>query len=177
MKPLWEKGEKKETLKNMTSASVIGTFLGILPGVGGATANFITYDIAKKTSKSPEKFGNGYAQGIVASETGNNAVTGGAIIPMLTLGIPGDSVQVGPLLFTNSADLVWPFFASIMIANILMVLIQFCGGIKLFTKALRIPKWVLFPLVVMMIFAGTWTLQYSSYDLWTVFIFGVTSSP
>ena len=81
-------------------------------------------------------------------------------------------VQVGPLLFTNSADLVWPFFASIMIANILMVLIQFCGGIKLFTKALRIPKWVLFPLVVMMIFAGTWTLQYSSYDLWTVFIFG-----
>lgn len=185
LKPLFERGEKKETVKNLASASVIGTFLGILPGVGGATANFITYDVAKKTSKSPEKFGTGYAQGIVASETGNNAVTGGAIIPMLTLGIPGDSVtavmlsglmihgvQVGPLLFTNSADLVWPFFIGILVANVLMVMIQFCGGIKLFTKALRIPKWVLFPLVVMMIFAGTWTLQYSGYDLWTVFIFG-----
>lgn len=185
LKPLFEKGEKKETVKNLASASVIGTFLGILPGVGGATANFITYDVAKKTSKSPEKFGTGYAQGIVASETGNNAVTGGAIVPMLTLGIPGDSVtavmlsglmihgvRVGPLLFTNSADLVWPFFIGILVANVLMVIIQFCGGIKLFTKALRIPKWVLFPLVVMMIFAGTWTLQYSGYDLWTVFIFG-----
>lgn len=183
LKSLWE--EKTETLKNMASASVIGTFLGVLPGVGGATANFITYDVAKKTSKHPDKFGTGYAQGIVASETGNNAVTGGAIVPMLTLGIPGDSVtavmlsgllihgvQVGPLLFTNSADLVWPFFVGILIANLLMVAIQFCGGIKLFTKALRIPKWVLFPLVVMMIFAGTWTLQYSGYDLWTVFIFG-----
>lgn len=183
LKALWE--EKRETLKNMTSASVIGTFLGILPGVGGATANFITYDVAKKTSKHPEKFGTGYAQGIVASETGNNAVTGGAIVPMLTLGIPGDSVtavmlsglmihgvHVGPLLFTNSADLVWPFFIGILIANLLMVLIQFCGGIKLFTKALRVPKWALFPLVVMMIFAGTWTLQYSAYDLWTVFLFG-----
>lgn len=184
LKPLWE--EKKETLKNMTSASVIGTFLGILPGVGGATANFITYDVAKKTSKHPERFGTGDPQGIVASETGNNAVTGGAIIPMLTLGIPGDSVtavmlsgllihgvQVGPLLFTNSANLVWPFFVGLLIANIMMVIIQFCGGIKLFTKALRIPKWVLFPMVTMMIFAGTWTLQYSGYDLWTVFIFGV----
>lgn len=183
LKALW--AEKRETYKNMASASVIGTFLGILPGVGGATANFITYDVAKKTSKHPEKFGTGYAQGIVASETGNNAVTGGAIVPMLTLGIPGDSVtavmlsglmihgvQVGPLLFSNSADLVWPFFIGILVANILMVVIQFCGGIKLFTKALRVPKWVLFPLVVMMIFAGTWTLQYSGYDLWTVFIFG-----
>lgn len=183
LKALW--AEKRETFKNMASASVIGTFLGILPGVGGATANFITYDVAKKTSKHPEKFGTGYAQGIVASETGNNAVTGGAIVPMLTLGIPGDSVtavmlsglmihgvQVGPLLFSNSADLVWPFFIGILVANILMVVIQFCGGIKLFTKALRVPKWVLFPLVVMMIFAGTWTLQYSGYDLWTVFIFG-----
>ncbi len=183
LKALWQ--EKKETLKNMASSSVIGTFLGILPGVGGATANFITYDVAKKTSKHPEKFGTGYAQGIVASETGNNAVTGGAIIPMLTLGIPGDSVtavmlgglmihgvRVGPLLFTNSSDLVWLFFTGILIANLLMVLIQFGGGIKLFTKALRVPKWVLFPLVVMMIFAGTWTLQYSGYDLWTVFLFG-----
>ena len=183
---LWKGDEKKESLKNLSISAAIGTFLGILPGVGGATANFITYDVAKKTSKHPEKFGTGYPQGIVASETGNNAVTGGAIIPMLTLGIPGDSVtavmlsglmihgvNTGPLLFTNSADLVWPFFGGLLISNIMMILIQFGGGIKLFTRALRIPKWALFPLVTMMIFAGTWTLQYSIYDLWTLVIFGI----
>ncbi|SBV99858.1 conserved membrane hypothetical protein [uncultured delta proteobacterium] len=177
--------EKGETVKNMGISSVIGTFLGILPGVGGATANFISYDVVKKGSKHPERFGTGYAQGIVASETGNNAVTGGAIIPMMTLGIPGDSVTAvmlgammihglrpGPMMFNNSAEVVYPFFISILLANIFMILVQFLGGIKVSVRALRMPKWVLFPLVILMLIAGTWTLQYSAYDVWTVFLFG-----
>ena len=183
LKSIWD--EKSESIRNLTVSSVLGTFLGILPGVGGATANFITYDFAKKASKHPERFGHGSPQGIIASETGNNAVTGGALIPMLTLGIPGDSVTAvmlgammvhgirpGPTLFTESAKLVYPFFISILLSNVIMILIQFGGGIKLFIRTLKVPKWALFPMVVMMIIAGTWTLQYSEYDVWTVFIFG-----
>lgn len=183
LKSVWE--EPVESIRNFLLSSALGTFLGILPGVGGATANFITYDMAKKTSKHPEKFGTGYAQGIVASETGNNAVTGGALIPMLTLAIPGDGVtavmlgalmihglQPGPMMFTSSGELVYSFFFSILLANIFMILIQFGGGIKLFIRALRIPKWALLPLVVLMIVAGTWTLKYSEFDVWVVFLFG-----
>ncbi len=180
------KAEKGETVKNMGIASLIGTFLGILPGVGGATANFIAYDVVKKASRHPERFGKGYAQGIVASETGNNAVTGGAIIPMMTLGIPGDSVTAvmlgammihglrpGPMMFTSSAGVVYPFFISLLLANVFMILVQFLGGIRVSVRALRVPKWVLFPLVILMLIAGTWTLQYSAYDVWTVFLFGI----
>lgn len=176
----------KESIPNYLRASAIGTFLGILPGIGGATANFVCYDVEKKLDKHPEKFGTGYYKGIIASETGNNAVTGGALIPMLTLGIPGDGVTAvmlgalllhdvkpGPMLFSTSGDLVAAFFGAVLLANIAMILIQWLGGIKFFIKVLTVPRWALLPMVLVMVVAGIWTLQYNTFDLWTMLILGL----
>ncbi|MDK2822617.1 MAG: putative tricarboxylic transport rane protein [Clostridia bacterium] len=175
----------KESIANWLRSSVIGTFLGILPGVGGAIANFICYDIAKKFSKNPQNFGKGEPQGIIASETGNNATTGGALVPMLTLGIPGDSVTAvmlgalllhgvrpGPMLFQVNKSFVSGFFLAVLIANVIMLFLMFGGGIRFFIKALTIPRWFLFPLVLVMIVAGSWTLQYSTFDVWSALFLG-----
>ena len=93
-----------ESWRILLSSSVIGTLVGILPGAGGSIASFVAYDQAKRMSKTPEEFGTGCLDGVIASETSNNAVTGGALVPLLTLGIPGDSttaVMLGGLLFTD----------------------------------------------------------------------------
>ncbi len=175
----------RESVTNYVRSSLVGTFLGILPGIGGAIANFICYDLAKKFAKHPENFGKGEPQGIIASETGNNATTGGALIPMLTLGIPGDSVTAvmlgafmihnvrpGPMLFRSSELFVNSFFVAILIANLIMFAVLFFGGIKFFIQALSIPRWFLFPAVLLMIIAGAWTLQYSIFDVWTALLLG-----
>jgi putative tricarboxylic transport membrane protein len=176
---------RKESIVNFVRSSLVGTFLGILPGIGGAIANFICYDLAKKFAKHPENFGKGEPQGIIASETGNNATTGGALIPMLTLGIPGDAVTAvmlgalmihnvrpGPLLFKNSELFVNSFFVAILVANLVMIAVLWFGGIKYFVRALSIPRWFLFPAVLLMIIAGVWTLQYSAFDVWTAVVLG-----
>ena len=114
--------EFKESIPNFIRSGLIGTFIGILPGIGGAFANFVTYDQAKKASKDPDSFGKGNIQGIVASETGNNAVIGGALIPFISLGIPGDVVTAallgglmiqginpGPLFAQEHPDVVYVY--------------------------------------------------------------------
>jgi putative tricarboxylic transport membrane protein len=175
----------RESAINYLRSSIVGTLLGILPGIGGAIANFITYDLAKKFSKNPENFGKGEPQGVIASETGNNATTGGALIPMLTLGIPGDAVTAvmlgalmlhdvrpGPMLFQTSKLFVNGFFVAILVANLMMFIILFSAGIRFFIKALTIPRWFMFPVVLLMIIAGAWTIQYSVFDVWTALLLG-----
>lgn len=170
--------------KNLIRSSLIGIAIGILPGAGGTIANLLAYDQAKKYSKYPEKFGTGIPDGIVASESANNAVTGGAFVPMLTLGIPGNSVTAilmaglllhgltpGPALFRDEIGVVYSIFASLFVSNIVMVILFYVFMIRFFKWALRIPKKILLPVVVLMAVAGTYNIRYSLNDLWVLAIF------
>ena len=122
---------------------------------------------------------------MIATETSNNASIGGALIPLLTLGIPGDTVTAmilggltlhgiapGPLLFKNSGKLVYGIFAAFLIATILMLIVEY-GGIRLFIKVLAVPKYILLPVVLVLCIVGTYGTNHSMFDVWTSLIFGV----
>lgn len=132
--------EFKCQIINLVRSSLIGNGIGILPGIGASTSNIVAYVTAKNQSKYPEKFGTGIIDGIVASESANNAGIGGALIPLLTLGIPGDAVtamllgglmihglRAGPLLFVDHGDVVYGIFAALMVANFMMLGLEFYG--------------------------------------------------
>jgi putative tricarboxylic transport membrane protein len=170
---------------NMIRSALIGVGIGILPGIGGGTSNLIAYLTAKNQSKYPEKFGTGIVDGIVASETSNNASIGGAMIPLLTLGIPGDTVTAlllgalvvhgltpGPLLFTTSANLVYAIFAALLLASLIMVIMEY-GGLRVFVKLLTIPKYILLPVIVVLCAVGSYALNNRLFDVWTILIFGI----
>lgn len=170
---------------NFLRSGVIGTCIGILPGIGGSTSNLISYITAKNSSKNPEKFGTGCIDGIVASETANNASVGGALIPLLSLGIPGDTVTAlligglmihglmpGPMLFRTNGDVVYGIFAALLVANIAMLIIEFFG-IRVFVKLLRIPKYILLPIVISLCVVGAFALNNRVFDVWTLLIFGI----
>lgn len=176
--------EFKEQFVNFIRSALIGIGIGILPGIGGATSNIVAYSVAKQQSKYPEKFGTGIIDGIVATETANNASIGGALIPLLTLGIPGDTVTAmilggltlhgitpGPLLFKNSGVLVYGIFAAFIIATIMMLIVEF-GGIRLFIQVLAVPKYILLPVVLVLCMVGTYGTNHSMFDVWTSLIFG-----
>ncbi|MDO4330125.1 MAG: tripartite tricarboxylate transporter permease [Lachnospiraceae bacterium] len=177
--------EFKEQSWNMVRSALLGIGIGILPGIGGATSNIVAYSVAKQQSKYPEKFGTGIVDGIVATETSNNASIGGALIPLLTLGIPGDTVTAmllgaltlhgitpGPLLFKNSGKLVYGIFAAFIIATIMMLIVEY-GGIKIFIKVLAVPKYILLPVILILCVVGTYGTNHSMFDVWTSLIFGV----
>jgi putative tricarboxylic transport membrane protein len=177
--------ELKEQAGNLLRSGLIGTVIGILPGIGGSTASVMSYGEAKRASKHPEKFGTGIIDGIVASETANNAVTGGALVPLLTLGIPGDSVtaillgglmihgvQPGPLLFKESPDVVYGVFAALFVANIMFVIFEYFG-INLFIKVLKIPKHILLPIVFILCCVGAFAVNNRMFDVWTLIGFGI----
>jgi putative tricarboxylic transport membrane protein len=170
---------------NYLRAALIGTGIGILPGIGGGTSNLVAYAEAKRASKHPEEFGKGAIEGIIASETANNASVGGALVPLLSLGIPGDTVtamligglmihglQPGPLLFQTNADVVYSIFMSLFVANIMMLFLMF-GGIKFFIKAMEVPKHILLPLLSVLCILGTYATNNRMFDVWTMFVFGL----
>ncbi|MFV0441429.1 MAG: tripartite tricarboxylate transporter permease [Lachnospirales bacterium] len=170
---------------NMVRSALIGIGIGILPGIGGATSNIVAYSVAKQQSKYPEKFGTGIIDGVIATETSNNASIGGALIPLLTLGIPGDTVTAmilggltlhgitpGPLLFQNSGTLVYGIFAAFLIATIVMLIVEY-GGIRVFVKVLSVPKYFLLPIVMMLCVVGTYGANHNMFDVWTALIFGI----
>lgn len=170
-----------EQLPNFIRSSLIG----ILPGIGGATSNIIAYTVAQQRSKYPEKFGTGIIDGLVAFETSNNASIGGALIPMLTLGIPGDTVTAiilggltlhgitpGPLLFRNSGVLVYGVFGAFILSTILMLIVEY-GGIRIFTKVLAVPKYILLPVVLVLCIVGTYGTNHDMFDVWTALFFGI----
>ena len=170
---------------NMIRSAAIGVFVGILPGIGAGTSNLIAYSTAKNSSKHPEKFGTGYMDGIVASETANNATVCGAIIPLLTLGIPGDlgtafllsalqihGISPGPLLFNTRPELVYVCFAGILFAVILMVLFEYFG-IRMFTKILTIREYILLPIIVMLCGVGAFANSSNVFDVIWLMVFGI----
>jgi len=175
----------KGQCRNFLQSCMIGTVIGILPGLGGSTANILSYVVAKNTSKHPEAFGTGIVDGIVASETANNAAVGGALVPLLTLGIPGDTftamligafmihgITPGPLLFKTNGPLVYAIFAALIVANILMVVFEY-GFMRMFVKMLNIPKHILFPLIIVLCVVGSYGLNNRIFDAWTLLLFGI----
>jgi putative tricarboxylic transport membrane protein len=153
---------------NFARSSLIGIGIGILPGFGGAVSNIVAYGTAKKASKYPEKFGTGIIDGVVASEASNNASIGGAMVPTLTMGIPGDGVTIillgaftmkglspGPMLFRTETALVYGIYAAMIIATILMLLVEYYG-IKIFVRILNIPLWYILPVVAVFCMVGAY---------------------
>lgn len=177
--------EFKEQTPNCFRSALLGIGVGILPGIGAGTSNIISYLVAKKRSKYPEKFGTGVIDGLVASETTNNASIGGALIPLMTLGIPGDGVTAillggfmvhgiapGPMLFTSHGKLVYTIFATLLIASIVMLILEFYG-LRIFIKLLAIPKHILLPIIFILCVVGAFGLNSRIFDVWTILMFGV----
>jgi putative tricarboxylic transport membrane protein len=165
--------------------SVIGAFMGILPGVGGPIAAFIGYDYAKRWSRDPGQFGKGCVEGIAAPEAANNAVTGGALIPMMTLGIPGDPITAvligallvhglapGPLLFMQRGDFAYAMIFSFMWANILTLVVSL-AGVRLLVKLLAAPGALLMPAIAILCVIGSYALRNSFFDVWVMLAFGL----
>ena len=170
---------------NLVRSTLIGLFIGILPGIGGSTSSILSYIAAKKQSKHPEKFGTGYLDGLVASETANNATIGGAMIPLLALGIPGDGVTAmmlggflihgltpGPLLFKTNADFVYGIFAACLVANVIMLFLEFFG-LRIYVNLLKVPKYVLLPVIVVMCAVGAYAVNSSMFDVQSILFFGL----
>ncbi len=168
-------------------SGVIGTVIGILPGIGQTTAAMISYTQCKNISKTPEAYGTGCAEGLIAAETANNAVCGGALVPMLTMGVPGDMVsailmgglimhglQPGPLLFKEKPDVVGIIFMSYIIANIIMYLMQL-GLMKVFVNLLKIPAYYLYPTILLMCIVGTITTNNRVFDVGVMIGIGILS--
>jgi putative tricarboxylic transport membrane protein len=166
--------------------SLVGTFLGVLPGAGGPIAAFLSYDYAQKTTKAPpEPFGQGAVEGIAAPESANNAVTGGALVPMMTLGIPGDPVTAilvgallvhglapGPLLFIERADFAYGVIFSFFWANIFNLVIAL-AGLRLLIKLIALPRTILMPAIAILCVVGAYSLRNSVFDIHVMFVFGL----
>ena len=165
--------------------SMIGSFLGTLPGAGGPIAAFISYDYAKKISKRPERFGSGTIEGVAAPESANNAVTGGALIPMMTLGIPGDPVTAiligalivhglapGPLMFLERADFAYGVIFSFFWANIFNFLIALLS-LRILVKVLDTPRSILMPSLAVLCVVGSFALRNNFFDVYIMLFFGL----
>ncbi|MGF6907528.1 tripartite tricarboxylate transporter permease [Fusobacterium sp. PH5-44] len=174
-----------QQVKIAIPCAIIGLVVGVLPGLGGNISNLLGYAYAKKTSKYPDKFGTGIIDGIVAPETANNATVGGAIIILLTLGIPGDNatsiilagfqlhdVTPGPLLFKTSGPLVYAILAAFILSNIAFFIIEYFG-LPIFTKLLSIPSRLLLPIVIICCFVGSYCSNNNIIDVFIMVIFGV----
>lgn len=169
---------------NAVRSAVIGMGIGILPGIGGGTSNVLAYTVAKNYDKHPEEFGTGRIDGLVASETANNATIGGAMVPLLTLGIPGDTTTAmllgaltlhgltpGPLLFQNQADVVYGIFAAMLVCSVIMLFMEFFG-LRVFVKLLSIPKHILLPCVFVLCTIGAYALKNNMSQVIACLVFG-----
>jgi putative tricarboxylic transport membrane protein len=179
------KKDMKDSAGPITRGSILGFFIGILPGAGATIASSFSYVLEKKLSKNPERFGKGAIEGVAAPETANNAAAGGALIPLLTLGIPGSgttailmgafimyNITPGPLLFQNHPNVVWGLIASMFVGN-LMLLILNLPLVKVFAKLVDTPTKYLLPLIIAFSVFGVYAVQFTTFDLMLLLICGV----
>ncbi|MCH3918851.1 MAG: tripartite tricarboxylate transporter permease [Spirochaetia bacterium] len=177
--------EAKSQLGNWIRSSLIGLGVGILPGIGGSSANIIAYSVAKNSSKHPEKYGTGIIDGVCATESSNNASIGGAMIPLLTLGIPGDGstaillggfmlhgLTPGPMLFQTDGATMYGIFASMILAAIMMAVVMYFG-MRGFVKILKVPPYLLYPVIVVLCFVGAFAINNRVFDVLCLLLFGV----
>ncbi|PUB16808.1 tripartite tricarboxylate transporter permease [Paenisporosarcina sp. OV554] len=179
------KKDLKDSAVPIVRGSLLGFFIGVLPGAGATLASFFSYMTEKKFSKHPEKFGTGVIAGVAGPESANNAASGGAMIPLLTLGIPGSgttailmgalimyNIQPGPLLFEDHPEVAWGLIASMFIGN-LMLLVLNMPLVKVFAKIIQTPKKYLLPIIVAISFFGVYAVQYTTFDLYLLLACGV----
>ncbi|GGJ85674.1 tripartite tricarboxylate transporter permease [Pseudomonas matsuisoli] len=178
-------GVLRRLLPTLCKSSVIGVFVGLLPGVGGNMASFLSYNEAKRSSKSPERFGHGAEEGVAAAECGNNADNSAALVPALTLGIPGSSVsavilggllvhglQPGPALFQDSPIIVYGFMLQMLITAMLLLPIGVWGA-RYFVRVLDIPSAMLIPMVLSLSIVGVYSVNNSMFDVYLLLVFGL----
>ena len=179
------KVEYLRMLPHVIKSSIIGVIVGVIPGTGASMASFFSYDRARKSSKHPEEFGNGSIEGIAAAESANNAVTGATLIPLLTLGIPGDAAVAillgtlmangltpGPNLFQEHGLTLYAIMVGLVFINIFMYLQgKYLTGF--FAKVTKIPSEILIPIIVVFCFAGSYSIKSSMFDLYISIAFGI----
>jgi putative tricarboxylic transport membrane protein len=175
----------KDSIGAICRGSVIGFFVGVLPGAGATIASFMAYAAEKKCSRHPEKFGTGIIEGVAAPEGANNSAAGGAMVPLLTLGIPGSGttavlmgallihgMRPGPMLFSAHPQFVWGLIASMYIGN-LMLIIQNMPMIGLWVRLLKVPYQILMPLIITISAVGVFATDGNIFDMWVMFVFGL----
>lgn len=175
----------KDQAWNMIRSSVIGTWIGILPGIGANIGSIVAYTTAKNMSKTPEKFGTGYEGGIVASESANNATVGGALIPLIAMGIPGSvidailigalmihAIQPGPTLFINNPEIVYAMISACLLANILMYGIM-TSSVGKISQLMFVPRAYVLPPILVFCVIGSFALNNLFFDVWVMLGFGV----
>jgi putative tricarboxylic transport membrane protein len=164
----------RETLSNpvnLIRSSLIGVFIGAVPGAGGSISNLVAYDQARRASKTPERFGSGIPDGVIASESGNSSTAGGGLIPMIALGIPGSAVDavlmaalmvhgisIGPRLIMDNADIVYGMFIAMVVSSLAMLGICLVS-MRWFLRVTDVPKFVIVPVVLACCVVGAYALQ------------------
>ena len=179
------KAERKRMIRPICLSSLIGVMVGIIPGTGASEASWFSYNTAKNMSKHPEEFGHGSVEGVAAAESANNAVTGATLIPLLTLGIPGDGtvaimlsalmingLNPGLSLFTTDGDIMYAIMIGLVFVNLFMLLQGKCLT-SLFAKVVSIPQEILTPIIVIFCFAGAYSVNKNYFDVGVALIFGV----
>lgn len=174
-------------LGNFARSAIIGVGIGILPGIGGVTSNLVAYTVAKSMSKTPEKFGTGCLDGIVAPETANNAAIGGSMVPLLGLGIPGDGFTAlllgafemhgfisGPTLFIKNSEFVYAIFAALLLSCILTVVLEYFG-LPLLVKSLKIPVNILMPIIMVLVMVGSFCVHNRLFECWVLLFFALVA--
>ncbi len=169
----------------MVRSSLIGTAVGAIPGLGGPVAAFLAYDHARRFSRKPEEYGKGELGGVVAPEAANNAVMGGALIPLLSLGIPADAataiilggllvhgLQPGPLLFQTSLDIIYAMYVTIVVSWVVILLVQ-VAGIRVFVRVLRVPRHLLGVCILVLCGIGSYAMRNAIFDVYLMAVVGM----
>lgn len=182
---LLSRSDLKEMMPTAVKSGVLGTSIGSVPGAGADISAFVCYNEAKRVSKNPDEFGKGSVKGLAAAEAGNNGVTGGALVPLLTLGVPGDAVAAvllgalivqgltpGPLLFAQNPDVVYGVFSSMLVANVVMLIVGLVG-IRFFCRIIEVPKLLMIPIIIFLSIVGAYAINNSMFDVGIAIAFGL----
>ncbi len=174
----------KQTVGSMTRGTIVGFISGVLPGAGASLGSFVAYTLEKRLKNKNDTFGKGDPRGVAAPEAGNNAAAGGALVPMLALGVPGSgttavllamlmalNITPGPLLFAKHPDVIWGLIAALFIGNIMLLILNL-PLVGIFVRVLQIPSKYLMPGVAMISFVGIYGISGSTYDLMVMIVFG-----
>ena len=170
---------------NLIRSSLIGTWIGILPGIGANIGSVLAYATARNLSREPERFGKGAEEGIVASEAANNATVGGALIPLISMGIPGSVIdaillgalvihklQPGPFLFESNPDIVYTIITTTLVSNCFMFVFMLLS-VGLLSKLMHVPRWLLIPIILVFCVVGSFALNNRMFDVWVMLAFGL----
>jgi putative tricarboxylic transport membrane protein len=181
--PNWQ--DLKDSRFALVNGSIVGFFVGVLPGAGSTIASFVSYGLEKAVSRRRERFGTGVVEGVAAPEAANNSETGGALVPLLTLGIPGSGttaillaalilwgLRPGPLLIQDNPQIFWGLVASMYIGNVMLLILNL-PMVPLFAQILRLPGYVLYPVILGVSIVGVYSLDQRLFDVWLVGCFGL----